>query len=226
MNDTGIIRCANDSNWFNDCSQTNLLSFIGLNQDAEVGRDYLAVSTQISKVGAGSAGFDFSKINTAGQKMTSNAPTWACVQDNTTGLMWEAKTTDGGTHEATKTYAWYSTNYLTNGSDIGESKSGQNTDTLIKQVNTQKLCGYQDWRLPNKAELDSIINYGTFSPAIDAQYFANTQNGYYWTADSVANGTTSAWAINFRDGSESASYKGSMYYARLVRTVSPWVFNE
>ncbi|MBL0231363.1 MAG: DUF1566 domain-containing protein [Moraxellaceae bacterium] len=222
MNDTGIIRCANDSNWFNDCSQTNLLSFIGLNQDAEVGRDYLAVSTQISKVGAGSAGFDFSKINTAGQKMTSNAPTWACVQDNTTGLMWEAKTTDGGIHDTSKTYAWYSTNYLSNGGDIGEAKNGQNTDTFIKQVNTQKLCGYQDWRLPNKEELDSIINYGVFSPAIDTQYFANTQNSYYWTADSVANGTISAWAINFREGSESASsYKGSMYYARLVRTVSP-----
>ena len=221
LNDTGITKCANNTTWFNDCSQANLLSFAGLNQDADVGRDYLIASTQISKTGAGVASFDLSKISTAGQTVASNATAWACVQDNVTGLMWEAKTTDGGTQEATKTYAWYSTNYLTNGGDIGESKSGQNTDTLIKQVNTQKLCGYQDWRLPNKAELDSIINYGTFSPAIDAQYFANTQNGYYWTADSVANGTTSAWAINFRDGSESASYKGSMYYARLVRTVSP-----
>ena len=221
LNDTGITKCANNTNWFNDCSQGNLLDFAGLNQDAQVGRDYLVASSQISKTGAGSAGFDFSKISSTGQIIASNAIAWACVQDNVTGLMWEAKTTDGGIHEATKTYAWYSTNYLTNGGDIGESKNGQNTDVFIKQVNTQKLCGYQDWRLPNKAELDSIINYGTYSPAIDSQYFVNTQNGYYWTADSVANGTTSAWAINFRDGSESASYKGSAYYVRLVRTVNP-----
>ena len=182
LNDTGITQCANDTTIFADCSAANLGGWFGLNQDGQTGRDVLAATGQLTKVGAGDAGFDFTKISATGQKLPANALTWSCVLDNQTGLMWEVKTNDGGLHDTTKTYTWYNTDATTNGGFEGYENSGNNTQAFTQAVNAQGLCGYNDWYVPDHDELKSLVNYGKFSPSIDTNYFPNTQSSWYWSS--------------------------------------------
>ncbi|MEA2115714.1 MAG: DUF1566 domain-containing protein, partial [Thermodesulfobacteriota bacterium] len=113
----------------------------------------------------------------------------SCVKDNVTGLMWEVKTDDGGLHDKNHTYTWYNTDSATNGGTAGSPDSGGNTchdyeagdpgkwcntQAYVKRVNTARLCGESDWRMPTHKELLGIVSYDTKKPAIDTDYFPNT----------------------------------------------------
>jgi hypothetical protein len=57
---------------------------------------------------------------------------------------------------------------------------------------------YKDWRLPNKNELMSIVNYAREnSPASD---FPGLSSEWYWSSSSIANGSFFVWIVNFGDG--------------------------
>ena len=225
LNDTGITNCANYYT-FADCTAA-IGGWFGINQDGEVGRDYLAINGQLTKVGGGVAGFDFTKISAAGEKLPTTATEWSCVLDNQTGLMWEVKTNDGGLQDATKTYQWYNTDTSTNGGTVGYVNGGNNTQAFTQAINFQALCGYTDWRLPEKQELHSIVNYGKIDPAIDSAYFPNTVSSYYWSSSPVAHNINHAWMVNFYSGNDDDYFgnfgngyggKGDSLYVRLVRT--------
>jgi len=79
------------------------------------------------------------------------------------------------------------------------------------------LAGYSDWRLPTIKELGSIVDNTTVNPAIDTTYFPGTVSSYYWSTTTYADGTASAWNVNFYDGYVASFSKTSVYYARCVR---------
>ena len=212
LNDTGISQCSNENSWFADCSSATLGEWFGLNQDAQVGRDALAAKGQLSKTGAGDAGFDFTKISTTGQKLPANATSWDCVLDNHTGLMWEVKTDDGGLRDKDNTYIWYNLNI--NGGNAG---SENNTQAFAQAVNAQGLCGHGDWRLPSKQELHSIVNYGKYNPAIDSTYFANTQSSWYWSSSPYVENSGSVFIVGFDYGGIGGQDNNNNGYVRLVR---------
>ena len=222
LNDTGITNCANDNTIFDDCSAASLGGWFGLNQDGEVGRDYLAANGQLAKVGAGDAGFDFTKISATGQTLPANATEWSCVKDNHTGLMWEVKTDDGGLRDKDNAYQWYDPNPSTNGGFEGYVNDGNNTQAFTQAVNAQSLCGYTDWRLPKRQELQSIVNYGKYGAVIDSAYFPNirTYNGLFWSSSPVASDSNSAWVVSPEGGGSYGSYKNAdyFYFALLVRS--------
>lgn len=94
-------------------------------QDARYGRDpHAAIPSGLSKIGAGDAGFDFSKIANSGTTLAtsvglgSTATEWACTKDNVTGLVWEVKTTSGLRNSA-HIYTWYSNDGTKNGGNAG-----------------------------------------------------------------------------------------------------------
>jgi hypothetical protein len=199
LNDTGITKCSSGS-----CENTG--------EDGEYGRDAQNVST-LKKVGAGRAGFDFTKLNANGEELEDQTSTGSCVQDNHTGLVWEVKTTSNKDDR----YTWYNTNNSTNGGAVGTDNGGANTQAFVASVNSVGLCGATNWRLPNKNELVSIVDFSASQPAIDSEYFPNTISSWYWSSSPNASYNDLAWIVYFDVGYGGNSYKSSGRYVRLVR---------
>lgn len=116
------------------------------------------------------------------------------ITDKATGLMW-AKDGNGAGCNNGNNIAWGAAITFAEGLDF---------------------AGYSDWRLPNVKELQSIVDYGTYSPAIDS-VFTNTQSNYYWSSTTYAGNTANAWYVSFASGSVFGVSKDSDYYVRPVR---------
>ena len=84
-------------------------------------------------------------------------------------------------------------------------------------MNTEGLCGASDWRLPEKEELRSLVDYGSFLPAIDTDYFPNTQPAIYWSVTPVSSNYILAWNAYFNYGDVYYAYKSGASFVRLVR---------
>ena len=233
INDTGIILCA--SIHFNDkvCPEEDLP-----NQDAEHGRDAFAQAGKLNKVGSGAAGFDYTKICNSGEEAgQGNCPAdptlgsgpneWGCTLDNVTNLIWELKTTDG-LHDKYNTYSWYSPDVNTNGGYAGIQNAGTctgsdcDTNAFMQAVNTEKLCGISDWRMPTKNELLGIVHNGQKDPSIDTEYFPNTVDTsttelmVFWSSISYALDGLNASFVDFYVGGGSYTSKENPLRVRLV----------
>ena len=106
------------------------------------------------------------KISSTGKHLPDNEKEWSCVLDTKTGLMWEDKTASG-LRSYQHRYSWYEDN---NGvidpsftpdpnnpvEYCGKTISKCNTRAFVQAINTQRLCGYNDWRLPIADEVYDI----------------------------------------------------------------------
>ncbi len=73
------------------------------------------------------------------------------------------------------------------------------------------------WRLPNKKELLSIIDYIAFNPSISA-VFTNTASTFYWSSTTDAGSTSYGWIVNFGTGYTYTENKTTFNYnVRCVR---------
>jgi hypothetical protein len=230
LNDTGIQFCGADPSGNAAC-----ISSDPQGQDAHYGRDALAAAGQLSKIGGGNAGFDYTKISNNGQVLQAGAALgsgpgdWACTRDNVTGLVWEVKV-DGASHfrHMGHRYTWYDpANANGNPGSVGGTSAcsntlgGQNCNThsYAQAVNAQGLCGASDWRLPSRRELQGIVDYGRHSPAIDTAYFPNTatESSAVWADTLEVYNPNNAWSVYFRNGDTSASGRDYNLRVRLVR---------
>lgn len=84
-----------------------------------------------------------------------------------------------------------------------------------------------DWRVPNRKELESIVETCGHEPAINLAQFPNTPPQRFWTSTTFIDTPTSAWDVYFSDGYSGASSKTLSYNAvRLVRTAPPGTLRQ
>ncbi|MBF0539303.1 MAG: DUF1566 domain-containing protein, partial [Nitrospirae bacterium] len=102
------------------------------------------------------------------------------VTDNLTGLVW-TKSADTPTV----------------GSCTGGKMTWQKALDYVKCLNTSKYLGQNDWRLPNRKELFSLIDRGSTSPAIMLNYpFVNVQLDFYWSSNTNTSGAPTYPPLN------------------------------
>ncbi len=215
-------------------------------QDGLIGRDAIArqdaidATNVLGKTGGGEAGFDFTKVSNAGDPLPSGATLgpaagdWACTLDHVTGLVWEVKVNDPAhLRHRGWTYTWYEPAGINDGGTAGRADGGVclddgrcDTEKYVADVNAAGLCGFDDWRLPAREELRSIMHYGREAPAVDPGYFPDTgMLDFFWTRSPYAGDPGVAGDIGVRnaawtfsaDGRSGFGYKTTPLRVRLVR---------
>ena len=190
---------------------------------------------------------DYTKLDVNGGNLSDNAIKWACVRDNYTGLIWEVKTNDGSIHDRDKKYRWggwgisevaldykhtgntnkrfYETSWDNSGVKYGD------WNKLVKSANSNQLCGFNNWRVPDLYELSSIVrchggyykdyDWGCeeedeYRLPIDNYYFPYTRGDWYWSASPDSYSDFRAWKLDFGDGYVNIDFRLDDYRVRLV----------
>ena len=124
------------------------------------------------------------------------------------------------------TYLMNPLSYSINGDGtVTDSNTGliwQQQDDAIKRTwaDAGTYCadltagGFSDWRLPEKHELTTILDYDGSQPFIDTVSFLNAKSDNYWSSLSYVE---DAWVVGFDNGSVSHISQTSTAYARCVR---------
>jgi len=134
------------------------------------------------------------------------------ITDDNTGFMWEKFSDDSGINDQDTGYTW-------------SAAFGK-----IAALNTMPcFAGYCDWRLPNIRELQSILDLGRSSPAIDPVFnngctlgctvltCSCTQPKPMWSSTTYVASTGQAWFINFQTGRLDPNPKTISQQVRAVR---------
>ncbi|MGH6812990.1 MAG: DUF1566 domain-containing protein [Methylocella sp.] len=183
------------------------------------------------------------------------------ITDENTNLMWEKKDqASRGLHNWNNTYPWEGTcsNSSTTlcGTDADCSSHGtchvsggeMTIFQWVAQLNTAPcFARHCDWRIPNVKELQSIVDYDTYLPPVNAAFNNNctsgctvdgaknttecsctqsvgSSKGYYWSGSTYAPsplvpppGSMLAWGVLFGDGDVLSAGKTDHDYVRAVR---------
>lgn len=130
----------------------------------------------------------------AGQSGTSNNfvdNNDGTVTDTATGLMWQKAT------------------------QAGPPKSWE---SAIADCESLSLANHDDWRLPDRNELLSLVDFSRYNSSIDPSFFPDTVLSYYWTSTTCAAVNSYAWLVYFCHGNILIWDKSIAYaYARAVR---------
>jgi hypothetical protein len=115
-----------------------------------------------------------------GQRFTDNGN--GTVTDNLTGLIWLKDANCFGTQ--TWANAISSSNSLASG--VCDLTDGSHAG---------------DWRLPNREELRSLVDYSRYNPALPGGHlFTNVQANWYWSSSTSAYYTDYAWVVDMWRG--------------------------
>lgn len=163
------------------------------------------------------------------------------ISDSQTGLMWEKKDAGFGepsspvqcftlsdcpsSHLVNNTYRWTSSGTAPDGllftNFLKRSTTEFSTSTNSSFIPDVCYVGYCDWRIPNIAELRTILLAncpGGASPCTDPIFGPTATNtNRYWSSTTDQSVPSFAWSVNFSDGTVQSQNKSGPNYARVVR---------
>ncbi|MBI5591292.1 MAG: DUF1566 domain-containing protein [Deltaproteobacteria bacterium] len=89
---------------------------------------------------------------------------------------------------------------------------------FIQEMNTFRLSGINEWRLPARKELFSLVSHQFVNPSLPKSHpFINVFNGYYWTRTESARLLNQAWYVHLGGGKV---YRGMKHGSYMVWAVS------
>ena len=159
----------------------------------------------------------FPRPRLAGLLCALALPAWAAFTDNgdgtitdsTTGLVWD---------KCSRGQVWDNTTPPGTCTGVASTHTWAAALAEATAANSASHRGQADWRLPNRTELESLVQINAASPAIDGTYFPATPSNWYWTSTTYAPDPANAWAVNFSNGDTSALDKTDTFRVRLVRS--------
>lgn len=130
------------------------------------------------------------------------------VIDHRTGLMWSRCVLgyqwDAGrcreTASQTADFSWYA---------------------ALQEADKAVFSGFDDWRLPNKNELETLVERRCWAPAINGEVFPSALSTAHWTSSPSNYNPNFAWAIEFFSGGHITTGRDDLLAVRLVRDVKP-----
>ena len=134
------------------------------------------------------------------------------ISDNSTGLMWEKKTSclspsENDPHCVNNVYDW--------AKSANDPDGALFTDFLTKINRADGGKKYSDWRIPNIDELKTIVDCEKTN-CLDPT-FGETQASRYWSSSRYAEFPDQAWTVNFFNGAVNFRNNKNVLYARAVR---------
>lgn len=146
----------------------------------------------INSVGTGPASVPSNSVTPIGGTTSNFVDNWdGTVTDMTTGLMWQQ-------YEPGQ-MAW---------------------EEALTYCENLQWANYDDWRLPNVYELQTLIENHGFPPTINATAFPFVMWGGYWSSTTDQDPKV-AWLVEFMYGGIFNYYKSNSYYVRAVRGGGP-----
>jgi hypothetical protein len=89
---------------------------------------------------------------------------------------------------------------------------------FIQEINASRFAGINNWRLPSRKELFSLVSHQYVNPSLpEGHPFRNVFHGYYWTGTESARLPNQAWYVHLGGGKV---YRGMKHGSYLVWPVS------
>lgn len=119
------------------------------------------------------------------------------VSDQTTGLTW-----------------------MRNADILQKPVKWEDALSSIHRMNAEKQFGFNDWRLPNIRELESLTDMTIHSPAVAARKWFFSVQSFYWSSTTSVYDPSYAWTLYTEDGNIGVGFKdGADFHVWPVRTL-------
>lgn len=127
--------------------------------------------------------------------------------DRATGLMWQ---------RCPLGFQWLNSSCQTESNLSG----GTDWQSALKAAAGAAHGEYDDWRLPNIKELETIVDRSCWDPAVSGILFPSTPSALFWTSSPDAVRPDVAAVVDFSKGAHRGLKKTNFALIRLVRDYS------